>query len=102
MKEDIGKLLVDLAEKRIEALTGALELAEGLSGSADAIGTEQLHELRAGLQNSEELKGKAERFLTDLADGVEGIRCPDDTFETPSVFDVSYPNLLAQGHHRRV
>lgn len=47
MREDIGKLLLDFAEKRIDALIGAL----------------------------------------DLANGVEDISCPDDTFETPSVFD---------------
>ena len=26
----------------------------------------------------------------DLANGVDGISCPNDTFETASVFDVSY------------
>jgi Ni,Fe-hydrogenase III component G len=102
MKEDIGKLLLDLAGKRIEALTRALELAEDLSGSADAISTQQMHELRAGLLNSEQLKGLAERFLVDLVDGVEGISCPDDTLETPSVFDVSYPIPLTQSRLRRV
>jgi hypothetical protein len=90
MKEDIGKLLVDLAEKRIDTLIGALDLARNLSRSADAICPEQVRELRAGLQNSEELKGVAEQFLIDLANGVEGISCPNDTFETPSVFDISY------------
>jgi len=87
MQEDIGKLLVDLAEKRIDALTGALELAKNLSGSADAISAEQVSELRAGLHNSEELRRVAQQFLIDLTDGVEGISCPDDTFETPSIFD---------------
>ena len=47
MKEDIGKLLVDLAEKRIDALIGALDLARNLSGSTDAICPEQVRELRA-------------------------------------------------------
>jgi hypothetical protein len=88
IKEDIGNLLFDLAEKRIETLSDALELAEALSGTAEAIRPEQLRELRAGLNNSDELKRAAEQFLVDLADGVEGISCPDDTFETPSVFDV--------------
>lgn len=90
MKEDIGKLLVDLAEKRIDTLVGALDLAKNLSGSADAIYPEQVRELREGLHNSEELKRVAEQFLIDRGNGVEGISCPDDTFETPSVFDVSY------------
>jgi len=90
MKEDIGKLLVDLAEKRIDALIGAIDLARNLSGSTDAICPEQVRELRVGLRNSEELKRVAEAFLIDLANGVEGISCPDDTFETPSVFDISY------------
>jgi hypothetical protein len=90
MKEDIGKLLVDLAEKRIDTLIGALDLARSFSGSTDAICPEQVRELRVGLHNSEELKRVAEAFLIDLANGVEGISCPDDTFETPSVFDISY------------
>ena len=90
VKEDIGNLLVDLAEKRIDALIGALDLANSLAGSAEAICTEQMHELRAGLHNSEELKRVAEQFLIDLANGIEGINCPNDTFETPSVFDISY------------
>ena len=90
MKEDIGKLLVELAGKRIDTLIGALDLAKNLSGSADAIRPEQVHEIRAGLRNSEELKRVAEQFLIDLANGVEGISCPNDMFETPSVFDISY------------
>ena len=90
MQEDIGKLLIDLAEKRIDALIGALDLVKDLSGSVDAVCPEQVRELRAGLHNSEELKRAAEQFLIDLANGVEGISCPDDTFETPSVFDISY------------
>ncbi len=90
MQEDIGKLLVELAGKRIDALTGALELADGLSGSGGAISPEQMRELQAGLLNSRELKRVAEQFLVDLANGVEGISCPDDTFTTPSVFDISF------------
>ena len=90
MKEDIGNLLVDLAEKRIDALIGALDLANSLAGSAEAICTEQMHELRASLHNSEELKRVAEQFLIDLANGIEGINCPNDTFKTPSVFDIRY------------
>jgi len=45
---------------------------------------------RAGLQNSGELQRVAEQFLIDLANGVQGNSCPDDTFATPSVFDMSY------------
>ena len=90
MKEDIGKLLVDLAEKRIDALIGAIDLTSNLSGSTDAVHPEQVRELRAGLHNSEELRRLAAQFLIDLANGVDGISCPDDTFETPSVFDISY------------
>jgi hypothetical protein len=88
IKEDIGNLLVDLADKRIESLSDSLAFADGLSGTADAIRPEQLCELQAGLNNSVELKRAAEQFLVDLANGVEGISCPDDTFETPSIFDV--------------
>jgi hypothetical protein len=95
LKEDIGKLLVELADRRIEAIIGALDLVEDLAGSADAVRPEQLRELRAGLQNSEHLIRVAEQFLVDLANGVEGISCPDDTFETPSVFDVSYKGWSA-------
>jgi hypothetical protein len=97
MREDIGELLVDLAEKRIDTLIGALDLAKNLSGSADAICPDQVRELRAGLHNSEELKRVAEQFLIDLANGVEGISCPNDTFETPSVFDISYKGGFPPG-----
>jgi len=90
IKEDIGKLLLDLVGKRIDILKDALDLAGSLSGSTDAIGPQQVRELRAGLHNSEELKRAAEQFLIDLANGIEGISCPNDTFETPSVFDISY------------
>jgi len=90
IREDIGKLLIDLAWKRTDTLLCALDLARNLSGSTDAICPEGVRELRAGLQNSEELKQAAEQFLIDLANGVEGISCPDDTFETPSVFDIGY------------
>jgi len=95
IKEDTGNLLVELADRRIEAINGALRLVEDIAGMADAIGPEQLGELRAGLQNSGQLKRTAEQFLIDLASGVEGISCPDDTFETPSVFDVSYQGRYA-------
>jgi hypothetical protein len=90
IKEDIGNLLVELADKRIEAINGALGLVEDLADTADAIRPEQLRELRTGLQNSEQLKRAVEQFLVDFANGIDGISCPDDTFETPSVFDVSY------------
>jgi hypothetical protein len=90
IKEDIGGLLLDLAEKRMDTLKYALDLARNLSGSADAISPEQVRELRAGLHNSGELKRVAEQFLIDLANGVEGIICPNDTFQTPSVFDIGY------------
>ena len=88
IKMDIGNLLVDLAEKRIETLRDAIALSESLSDTADAIRPRQLRELQAGLQNSEHLKQVVEQFLVDLANGVEDITCPDDTFETPSVFEV--------------
>ena len=90
MQEDIGKLLVDLAGKRIDTLDGALELARNLSGTAHATRPEQVRELQEGLHNSVELKRVAEQFLIDLANGVEGINCPNDTFETPTVFDIRY------------
>ena len=90
MQEDIGKLLVDLSGKRLDTLNDALDLANNLSGTAHAIRSEQVRELQAGLHNSRGLKRVAEQFLTDLANGVEGISCPNDTFETPSVFDISY------------
>ena len=90
MQADIGKLLVDLAGKRIDTLNDALELARNLSGTAHAIRPEQVRELQEGLHNSGELGRVAEQFLIDLANGVEGISCPNDTLETPSVFDISY------------
>ena len=68
---------------------GALDLTKNLSGSADAICPEQVRDLRAGLHNSEELKRVAQQFLIDLANGVEGISCPNDSFEAPSVFDIT-------------
>jgi hypothetical protein len=39
----------------------------------------------------------AEQFLIDLANGIEGINCPNDTFETPSVFDISYKGGFPPG-----
>ena len=90
IKIDIGNLLIDLANKRIDTLNDALKLARDLAGTANAIRPEQLRELRAGLQNSETQKRVVQQFLVDLANGIDGISCPDDTFETPSVFDVNY------------
>jgi hypothetical protein len=90
IKEDIGNLLVELADRRIEAINGALALAQNLADTTDAIGAEQFDELRTGLQHSQQLKRAAEQFLVDLANGMDGISCPDDTFVTPSVFDISY------------
>lgn len=88
IKTDIGNLLVDLAEKRIETLRDAIALCECLPDSTNAISPNSLREIHAGLRNSEQLKRVASQFLADLANNVEGISCPDDTFETPSVFDV--------------
>jgi hypothetical protein len=90
IREDIGNILAELADRRIEAIDGALELAEDIAGTADALPPRQLRELQAGRQNAEQLKREAEQFLVDLADGVDDISCPDDTFRTPSVFNVSY------------
>ncbi len=90
IREDIGNFLVDLADRRIEAIDGALKVAVDTTRTAAALRPRQLRELREGKQNAKQLKRAAEKFLVDLARGVDGISCPDDTFETPSVFDISY------------